>query len=118
MSNNGPIFFWHPHGADYPWLSQHHICEFTDENGQKFTSTEQYMMYHKALHFNDIPMSQEILNTTNPPKIKSLGRQVKNFNSQKWDQVKFQIVTQGNVLKFSRGGKELREQLEKTGIGW
>ncbi|KAK6613638.1 hypothetical protein H4I95_01982 [Botrytis cinerea] len=115
MGNNGPLFFWHPDDADYPFLSQHYICEFTDENGRVFTSTEQWMMYHKALHFNDIPTSIEILETTNPRIVKSLGRKVKNFDEKEWNKVKFNIVIQGNVLKFSRGGKELREQLERTG---
>lgn len=74
-----------------------------------------WMMYHKALHFNDIPTSIEILETTNPRIVKSLGRKVKNFDEKEWNKVKFNIVIQGNVLKFSRGGKELREQLERTG---
>ncbi|KAF7958330.1 hypothetical protein EAE96_001881 [Botrytis aclada] len=79
MSNDGPIFFWHPDDADYPFLSQHHICQFTDENGRVYTSTEQYMMYHKAFHFNDIPASIEILETTNARRIKHLGRKVKEL---------------------------------------
>ncbi|KAF5872097.1 putative peptide-methionine -s-oxide reductase protein [Botrytis fragariae] len=89
MSNNGPLFFWHPDDADHPFLSQHYICEFTDENGRVYTSSEQ--------------------------KIKSLGRKVKNFDEKEWNKVKFNIVIQGNVFKFSRGGKELREQFERTG---
>ncbi|TEY49521.1 hypothetical protein BOTCAL_0285g00030 [Botryotinia calthae] len=115
MSNNGPLFFWHPDDANHPFLSQHYICEFTDENGRVFTSTEQWMMYHKALYFNDIPTSIEILKTTNPRKVKSLGRKVENFDEKEWNKVKFNIVIQGNVFKFSRGGKELREHLERTG---
>ncbi|ESZ90056.1 hypothetical protein SBOR_9560 [Sclerotinia borealis F-4128] len=115
MSHNGPIFFWHPEGGDYPFLSQHYPCEFPDGNGQIFTSTEQYMMYHKAIHFDDIPTSLQILECTNPRTIKALGRSVKRFDDEEWDKVKFEIVVQGNVLKFSKGGKKLRNQLEETG---
>ncbi|TGO39702.1 hypothetical protein BHYA_0049g00380 [Botrytis hyacinthi] len=90
MSNNQPLFFWNPDDADHPFLSQHYICEFMDENRRVFTSTEQL-------------------------KIKSLGRKVKTFDEKEWNKAKFNIVIQGNVFKFSRGGKELREQLERTG---
>lgn len=72
-------------------------------------------MYHKAIHFGDIPSSIRILECTKPVEIKSLGRSVQNFDEKEWNKAKFEIVVQGNVLKFSNGGKEMRDHLEETG---
>jgi ribA/ribD-fused uncharacterized protein len=34
-----------------------------------------------------------------------LGRQIKNFNEEKWNDIKKQIVFRGNYLKFSQNKK-------------
>ncbi|PQE20431.1 Mitochondrial carrier protein [Rutstroemia sp. NJR-2017a BBW] len=97
------------------FLSQWYPIEFTDETGQKYTSTEQYMMHHKALFFADPATASLILQTSSPKEIQALGRSVKNFNSQEWAKVRYEVVVKGNVAKFSRGGREIRERLEGTG---
>lgn len=73
------------------------------------------MMHQKALFFNDTVTATAILQTTSPHEIQQLGRGVKNFNSEAWNRARYEVVVQGNVAKFSRGGKEIRAQLEKTG---
>ncbi len=66
----------------------------------KFSSAEQYMMYHKALIFLDWEISNAIIETSNPRKIKELGRQIKNFDDEIWQYFRSNIVYQGNYLKF------------------
>jgi ribA/ribD-fused uncharacterized protein len=71
----------------------------------QFANAEQFMMAGKAYLFNDEQTFNRILATTNPRLAKDLGRQVKNFEPKAWDAAKFDIVTIGNVLKFTQNKK-------------
>ena len=68
--------------------------------GVRFNTCEQYMMYKKALLFDDTETALEILKTTDPRKQKMLGRQVKNFDDKIWMQHAFDYVVEGNRAKF------------------
>ena len=59
------------------YLSNWHLSDF-EVDGVKFTSMEQYMMYQKAILFDDRELAQQILSTSNAGKIKALGRAVRN----------------------------------------
>lgn len=83
-------------------------------DGVTFNCCEQYMMYMKAVWFNDIEISNKILETTNPKDQKELGRKVRGFDTQLWDSVCFQIVYRGNYHKFTQN-EELKSVLLKTG---
>lgn len=75
------------------------------ENGMSYKTAEHYMMAGKAKLFNDNEALEEILKSETPNQVKSLGRKVKNFDSQMWDEHKYEIVKQGNLLKFSQNEK-------------
>lgn len=75
---------------------------------------EQYMMASKARLFGDEEILEEILNSRDPKQIKALGRKVKGFQQNLWDQVKYSIVLNGNWCKFSQN-QELQEFLLSTG---
>ena len=49
-----------------------------------------------------------------PDIIKDLGREVKNFDPEIWDQHKFDVVVKGNLAKFGQNEK-LRKFLLNTG---
>lgn len=87
-------------------------CYFEDEHRRYFTS-EMYMMYHKAMLFNDIDVAEQILNVDNPNDAKQLGRQVSNFDQDVWDEHKISIVFNGCYLKFSQN-EEIRDVLLDT----
>ena len=72
------------------------------------------MMYQKGLFANDKSSAEQILAEKKPRKQKGLGRKVKNLNVKNYDQRKFDIVVEGNWLKFS-GNKKLKEELLATG---
>lgn len=95
------------------YLSNWYMSDF-EVNNIKFSSIEQYMMYYKAVTFNDNVTAKEILNNTNAGKIKDLGRQVKNYNDTIWNGVRQIIVYEGLFAKFSQNN-ELKEKLLKTG---
>ena len=110
------VFFWgHRKGKKVgkTCFSQWYEIDF-DVDGHKYNCAEQYMMAQKAWLFKDISTFGKILNASDPKEIKQLGREVKNFDANKWNEHKFEIVKKGNLSKFSCN-PELRDFLLSTG---
>lgn len=80
---------------------------------RKFSSMEQYMMYQKAVLFQDTEIAEQILQTTDVGKIKALGRLVKNYEDAIWSGMRQVIVYQGLLEKF-RQNDELKQKLLAT----
>lgn len=76
-----------------------------EESGIVYKTAEHYMMAGKARLFNDPETLEKILQSPSPNQVKSLGRKVKNFDPVVWNDHKYQIVKQGNFLKFSQNKK-------------
>lgn len=68
----------------------------------KYANVEQYMMHQKALLMKDFESADNMLRTSSPRLVKSMGRQVKNFDSVLWDQKKYEIVKKGISAKFKQ----------------
>jgi ribA/ribD-fused uncharacterized protein len=114
-----PVFFWRPH-EENGYLGQWFASPFTtpspinSDETVTFQNCETYMMYHKAILFNDISVAKQILLAANDPKeVKALGRKVRGFNEAKWGEKKFEIVVAANREKFGQH-VHLKEQLLKT----
>jgi ribA/ribD-fused uncharacterized protein len=75
------------------------------ENGIIYQTAEYYMMGKKALLFDDQEIFEKILTKKSPKDVKDLGRKIRNFDADNWDAHKFDIVKQGNLLKFSQNEK-------------
>lgn len=71
---------------------------------------EQYMMLLKACIFKDFDSFKLIYEATSPQVQKDLGRGIKNFNPELWDEKKFEVVYYGNLYKFSQN-EELKNFL-------
>jgi len=93
-------------------FSQWFPFEF-NENEINYKTAEHYMMVGKAKLFNDDEILEKILNAETPNQAKALGRKVKNFDPKLWDEHKYEIVRQGNFLKFSQN-EEFKEFLLST----
>ena len=93
-------------------LSQWHHSPFMVKDVM-FNNCEQFMMFQKATVFCDIETAAKILEATHPRECKELGRKVRNFNHEIWDQVKQGIVFSGNYHKFNFH-KEMRDVLFET----
>lgn len=57
----GPVWFWGMDGTPEQVLNQWYPCKFEDEDKIEYSSTEEYMMYHKAILFGDKETAQRIL---------------------------------------------------------
>ena len=64
------------------YLSNWYLSDFTVE-GITFSSMEQYMMYKKAMLFQDRETAGKILQTDDVAEIKALGRGVRNFDEKR-----------------------------------
>ncbi|USX49029.1 NADAR family protein [Lentzea sp. HUAS12] len=94
-------------------LSQWWPCTFVVD-GQEFASAEHYMMWRKALLFDDTAVAARVLTARTPAEAKSLGRQVSGFAGEVWDAQRLQIVVEGNLAKFGQD-PALRSYLLGTG---
>ena len=121
FEESGPVFFWNC-GQPNDFLSQWYPVRFTAPSPDKseppmtFFHTEQYMMYHKAILFEDSEIAEKIMETQKPAQIKALGRKVKGFDGKKWDAHREKIVEEGNWNKFINGEEQgLKRKLLNTG---
>lgn len=104
--NKKYCFFWSSRSPFSNW----HSAKFI-ENGIEYNCTEQYMMYQKAILFDDIETANKILSEVSPRNQKRLGRLVKNFDKDVWDKHCMQIVYNGNKLKFTQNPYLLKQLL-------
>lgn len=95
------------------YLSNWYLSEFKVDSIQ-FSSMEQYMMYKKAIVFDDTEIAKEILETTDVSRIKALGRQVSKYNDTHWNGVRQIIIYKGLLEKFSQN-EDLKKRLLNTG---
>ena len=90
------------------YLSQFSVDEIT------FSSMEQYMMYKKAVCFQDYDTADRILETEDVSQIKKLGRKVSNYDENSWNGVRQIVVYRGLLEKFGQND-ELKKLLLETG---
>ena len=83
-------------------------------DGIEFSSMEQYMMYKKALCFNDRGSADKILETDDVAEIKALGRGISGYDDHYWNGVRQVIVYEGLVAKFTQS-EDLKKSLLETG---
>lgn len=97
--------WWYNHDQydiENGWAFDLSVYQFVDEDGNKFRSCEHYMMYHKAILFKDFEAAKMVLTSSTPNDAKRLGRKVKNFVNEVWNEHRYQIVRDGNILKFEQ----------------
>lgn len=106
------IICFHNPDEENGFLSNWYLSDFSI-NGISFTSMEQYMMYQKAVCFQDENIAEQILATKDVAKIKELGRCVSGYNDQYWNGVRQIIVYEGLFAKFTQN-ELLKKQLKDT----
>ncbi len=88
-------------GGNRDFLSNFYPSPFVLDN-RKYNCVEQFFMASKAVYFNDTHTESLILATSIPKEQKRLGRSVANFDPEKWDSVKVQIMKIGLLAKFTQ----------------
>lgn len=101
-------FFWR--GPLSQWAKSVFVID-----GITYSCAEQWMMASKARLFNDQDTLNLIMQASSPKDQKALGRQVRNFDLDKWNAVARDVVYTGNMTKFSRNPELLSQLLETQG---
>ena len=106
------VIFWKenkPNGIFSEW----HQTEFYSKNN-KFINIKQWMAFRKAVIFDDKESRDKILLAKEPATIIFLSRNVKNFDKETWNNIKYNELEEGNYLKFKQNNCE-RFALYDTG---
>jgi len=106
---NKYVYFWKE------FLSNWYPSPFslTEKDGKQITfhNSEQYFMWIKAKTFGDEEIAKRILQQgADPKKAKDLGRLVKNYDDRVWNEKRYQVMVDANILKFTQN-EELKSQL-------
>lgn len=112
------LFFWGhkkpPDGSvNHSCLSQWYEAGF-EQDGNYYPTAEHYMMAAKARLFGDVAIEQKIMQCDHPNEAKKLGRLVSGFNTEQWNQSRFDIVVAANIAKFAQN-PPLKHYLLDTG---
>ncbi|GAA4022286.1 NADAR family protein [Allokutzneria multivorans] len=86
-------------------------------DGLTFATAEHYMMWRKAVLFDDTATAEQVLAAADPKAAKDFGRGVVGFDTAVWERERYDIVVEGNLAKF-RAHPELRRFLLSTGHAW
>ena len=113
MIINNFLGFYSEKDPETGYLSNWYKCKFTID-GIEFTSSEQYLMYMKAVTFHDEEQKMAILATDDQRTIKACGRAVKNFDGPIWNGVRQFVMYDALMAKFSQN-EELKQKLISTG---
>ncbi|OWY91502.1 hypothetical protein PHMEG_00039897, partial [Phytophthora megakarya] len=116
VETNRAVYFYGQRDLKFGFLSNFHPCEFTDANGRKFYSSEQYFMKKKQEMFDpdNEKLAIAILRAKAPSVAKKLGRQVKNYDDAVWSKHRYEMMLEGLKLKFS-SDEALIDKLLATG---
>jgi hypothetical protein len=88
--------------APGPWvLSQWYPAGF-DIDGTHYRTAEHWMMAEKARLFGDAKILAAILAAPHPADVKKLGRRVRGFDEEWWNEHRVDVVTRGNRAKFGQ----------------
>ncbi|MDD7686371.1 MAG: NADAR family protein [Actinomycetaceae bacterium] len=107
------VICFHNPNEENGYLSNWYPSTFTVEN-KTFSSMEQFMMHSKAVCFGDEAVAKNILSTDDAAEIKSLGRQVSNYDERIWNGIRQIVVYEGLLAKFSQN-EDLKNKLISTG---
>lgn len=112
------VFFWGhqpPRGGGVgpSCLSQWWPSPFSVD-GIAYPTAEHWMMAEKARLFGDADVEARVLAAGTPKAAKALGREVRPFDSARWERERFDVVVRGNLAKFGQSA-QLARYLDGTG---
>jgi ribA/ribD-fused uncharacterized protein len=80
----------------------------------KYPTVEHYFQSQKAKEFGDEEIYKKMIDTPSAKAVKALGKKVKNFIKETWDERRLEIMMRGVKAKFVQH-PELQKQLLDTG---
>jgi ribA/ribD-fused uncharacterized protein len=113
METNDKILFY-SHNKTYGYMSNFYPSKFVDDNVE-YNCSEQYFMKKKQELFDptNITLANKILTNNIPSEIKKFGRQVKNYDEDIWNNMRYDIMKNGLRLKFMQN-LDIKQKLINT----
>ena len=75
---------------------------------------EQYIAHQKALTFGDLEIAEKVMQSFDFEEMKTLGRQVRNYDNTIWNGIRQIVVYEGLLAKFGQN-PQLKQKLLATG---
>lgn len=117
MAHDNFVFFPDDETPEFRVFSNFQQVDKLEINGKVYKTTEQYFMEQKALLFGDIAIAAKIMKISSPGEARKLGRKVKNFNDQVWNEQRFAIMKTANLAKYIQNPNLLALLLSTDGKG-
>ena len=83
------------------FLSNFHPAPF-EENGIRYSCSEQFYLYKKSMFFDDDSTATAILRSKDPVQMKGISRSIKNVDDHKWNKHARSAMEKACMLKFSQ----------------
>lgn len=103
------IYFWGHHPKKDGSITKSCFSQWWESSFNvghiKYLFMKQYMMAEKAKLFGDKEIEEKIMSSNSPKEIKALGRKVRDFDEEIWNNIKYSIVINGNYNKFMQNEK-------------
>ena len=103
------VLFWRTADIYSNWHPSRFVL-----NGREYANAEQYMMAEKARLFGDTEVAEKVMATTDPGRMKALGRQVRGFVEARWVAERDRVMYDACLAKFSQN-PALKAKLLATG---
>ena len=84
-------------------------------NGIHYISSKQFILSSKAKFFGDLDMYNQIMGCTTSLECKTLSRQIKNVDVNRWEEVACTVCKSGIRAKFQQNPMAMDTLLHKTG---
>lgn len=119
MTETKAIYFWKVCDESYGFMSMFDYKHpfYDDKTKQRFTSMEHYLMYMKALEYNDLKCATLILNAKYSMQAKFISHKINmenhNNSHSNWNEKIYETLINGLRLKF-RQNKGIFRKLVDT----
>lgn len=115
METQSDIYFYDTEDK-FGYMSNFYITKFTDDKKVTYCCSEQFLTFKKCIMFDpeNQVMIDEIMLSSSPRKIKQCGRKVANYDDEKWDSIRYDIMVDSLRLKFKQNDV-IKNKLLNTG---
>lgn len=111
------LFFWGHLNRYGNEIGKHCLSQWYDSpftvNGVLYKTAEHWMMYRKAMQFDDFQSAKKVLNTETPKDAKYIGRNIRSYDNDVWYLPSYEMVRLGNIHKFNQHPQLLEYLLQQ-----
>lgn len=108
------VFFWKAYIANWS-ITPHGLKTVIHDQEVNVPTSEHLFMAFKADFFKDYVTLNKIINCKTPKEAKDFGREVKNYNNEEWNKVRFDMMYKALSIRFDQDEKFKDQLLNRFG---